>query len=78
MKEYRFKYRGSATVLKLIDENRVAVGFRIYAGYIPFDWGDIPDRIEGAYYIRCNSNTCDEPYEMKLKMLMWDQPNREA
>lgn len=78
MREYRFKYRGSETILKLLDENRVFGGFRIYAGYFDPDWGNAPHRIEGAYYIWCNSGTCDEASEMKFKMLMWDQPNREA
>ena len=79
MKEYRFKYRGSETVLKLIDEERAPIhGSRIYAGYMPSTYDDIPDKILGVYFIWCNVSHCDEASKMKVIMVMLDQPNREG
>ena len=79
MREYRFKYRGSETILKLIDEERVPIhGSRIYAGYMPSGFADVPDRIKGVYFIWCNVSHCDEASEMKVIRVMLDQPNREA
>ena len=79
MREYRFKYRGSETILKLLDENRVPIhGSRIYAQYLPSGFANIPDRIMGVSFIWCNVSHCDEASEMKVIMVMLDQPNKEG
>jgi len=79
MREYRYKFRGSESVLKLIDEERHPQGYWVYAQYLRKKYGD---SIIGAAYIWCNffavSSHCDQASEMKLVDLMWDQPNREA
>ena len=79
MREYRFKYRGSESLLKLIDEERVPIhGSRIYAEYMPSGYADMPDRIMGVSFIWCNVSHCDEASEMKVIMAMLDQPNKEG
>ena len=81
--EYRYKFRGSETVLKLVDEERLPRGHWVYAKYLRNQYGD---SIIGAAYIWCDffafsasvSLQCDQASEMKIIDLMWDQPNREA